>query len=68
MSVTAQLAQFAADLRLDDLPEDLRERMPPRHHAALRILGEPSPALDRAVDGLGERWAARGGFFMSLVL
>lgn len=35
------------------------EGEPPRHHAALRILGEPAPAVDRVVDGLGERWTTR---------
>ena len=35
------------------------EGEPPRHHAALRILGEPDPDLDRAVEGLGVVWATR---------
>ena len=35
------------------------EGEPPRHHAALRILGESDPDLDRAVEGLGEVWATR---------
>ena len=35
------------------------EGEPPRHHAALRILGDPDPDLDRAVEGLGEVWATR---------
>lgn len=35
------------------------EGEPPRHHAVLRILGEPDPDLDRAVEGLGETWTTR---------
>ena len=35
------------------------EGEPPRHHAALRLLGDPEPDLDRAVDGLGATWTTR---------
>ena len=35
------------------------EGEPPRRHAVLRILGEPDPDLDRAVEGLGEVWTTR---------
>ena len=35
------------------------EGEPPRHHSALRILGDTDPDLDRAVEGLGEVWATR---------
>ena len=35
------------------------EGEPPRHHAVLRILGEPDPDFDRAVEGLGETWTTR---------
>jgi 2-methylcitrate dehydratase PrpD len=31
----------------------------PRHHAALRILGDGNPDIERAVAGLGETWATR---------
>ena len=31
----------------------------PRYHAALHILGDGNPDLDRAVAGLGETWATR---------
>ena len=35
------------------------EGEPPRYHAPLRILGDPEPDLDRAVEGLGETWTTR---------
>ena len=35
------------------------EGEPPRHHAVLRILGQPEPDLERAVKGLGEAWTTR---------